>query len=111
MKKELYLGLDVHKDCILRATAEEGRRGEGAVGHAQDERRELAGQAIGQLPIERLEQEGEERPDPLEGEIPHASDDGQGRGVNLPALERDEQEDNCADDQHAAFRPVRAAAP
>jgi hypothetical protein len=28
MKKELYLGLDVHKDCILRATAEEGRRGE-----------------------------------------------------------------------------------
>ena len=28
MKKELYLGLDVHKDCILRATAEEERRGE-----------------------------------------------------------------------------------
>src|SRR5881227_82660 len=28
MKKELYLGLDVHKDCILAATAEEGRRGE-----------------------------------------------------------------------------------
>jgi len=28
MKKELYLGLDVHKDSILTATAEEGRRGE-----------------------------------------------------------------------------------
>src|SRR5207244_5566880 len=28
MKKELYLGLDVHKDCILTTTAEEGRRGE-----------------------------------------------------------------------------------
>ena len=28
MKKELYLGLDVHKDNILTATAEEGRRGE-----------------------------------------------------------------------------------
>ncbi len=28
MKKELYLGLDVHKDCMATVVAEEGRTGQ-----------------------------------------------------------------------------------
>ena len=65
---------------------------ERAIGHAQDERRELAGQSIGEVPIERIEQHGQEHPNPLEGELAYAVDDRQGRGIDLSALERDDEE-------------------